>query len=88
MGTSTKSRPQQPTLKGYKPTALEIAAAALLLAKEALEEAKDNVDKNGAAMIDAMKANGRTSLTLEGYTISVNTTPSREKLMVKKAEQR
>ena len=79
---------KQPTLPGYKPTRLEIAGRDLLLAKEALAEVKTAVDQKGAAMIEAMKSEGRTSLLMEGYTIAVNTTPSREKLVVKKAEQR
>jgi hypothetical protein len=84
----TAAKQKQPTLTGYKPTALESASRDLLVAREDLEAAKKNVENKGLTMIEVMKREGRTSLTVEGYTISVDVTPSREKLKVKKAEMK
>ena len=83
-----EKKPSQPTLKGYKPTALENASRDYLLAKQAVEDAKDALDRQGISMIEALKHEGRTSLITEGFTISVDITPAREKLKCKKLEQK
>ena len=83
-----KTTPKQPLLKGYKPTALENASRDYLLAIKAVEEAKSALERQGISMIDALKQEGRTSLIVDGYTISVDVTPAREKLKCKKLEQK
>jgi len=55
---------------------------------KAVEDAKDALDRQGISMIEALKHEGRTSLITEGFTISVDITPAREKLKCKKLEQK
>jgi hypothetical protein len=88
MPSATPRKPRQPDLPGHKATRLEIAARDLLLAKEGVEEAKKKEENAGSAMIEALRSDGRVQVMVEGYTFAVNTTPSREVLKVKKAEQR
>jgi hypothetical protein len=88
--TKAKSKAvAQPKLPGMpKATPLECASRDLLVAREELETAKENVDRKSIAMAEVMKSEGRTSFMCEGYTIAISTKPSSEKITVKAIEKR
>jgi hypothetical protein len=79
--------PKKPELPlGLKPTALESASRDLILAHIAVDEAKETVKKKTITIIAALKEAHRTSVNVEGYSISYDITAPTEKVTVKKFE--